>query len=133
MATETQEQKAAIAWFRGKYPKHNGSIRVSLSGLNFGSGARAGRMINHIRALGMVNGESDVALLIPKGIYGCMVLEHKGEDQPHKLSDSQDTYLQYHRRTGNHAVSTRGIEEFKEKIEEYLALKPGDRIILNNG
>jgi len=120
--SETREHKDAVAWFRGKYPEHSSSIRVSLMGLNFGSGAKAARMMNHIKSMGGVVGESDIAISIPKGGFGSLILEHKGAGQPHKLSDKQELYLDYHEGIGNCAVSTRGLEAFKAAIEDYMGL-----------
>lgn len=120
--TETEEQKIAIKWLRDRFPEYDKSIRVSLSGLNFGSGARAGRMINHIKSLGVVGGESDILLALPKGGYGSLVLEHKGADQSHKVSEKQQEYLDYHTGIGNLSISTRGIDEFKSAILDYLSL-----------
>lgn len=122
LMAETAEHKAAIKWFRERYPEHRQSIRASLSGLNLGSGSKAARMMNHIKSLGMELGESDLLIALPKGGYGSLVLEHKGEGQSHKLSDKQADYLGYHNMIGNRAVSTRGLAELQREIEDYMGM-----------
>lgn len=117
---ESAEQKAFVSWFKAEYPGHGQSLRTSLRGLNFGSGQRAGRMINFIKSQGSVDGESDLAILIPKGKYGALVVEHKGEGMARKLTDEQAGYLAYHNSVGNYAVSTRGIAELKSVVSEYM-------------
>mgnify|MGYP003626321958 CR=1 FL=1 len=119
---ESKEQKAFVAWFQSRWPAHAKSIRVSLRGLNFGSGKRAAIMVKHIKAQGSVEGESDIAILLPKGGYGALLIEHKGLGMKHELSEEQADYLGYHNLIGNRAVSTRGLEELKAAVEEYMGL-----------
>jgi len=118
--SEWHEQRDIIAWFKAYYPKHARSIRVSMNGLNFGGGRKAAIMISQMRAQGMVEGESDIAILIPTDEYGCLVLEHKASDSAHKLTPEQADYLEYHESIGNCAVSTRGTEAAKAAIKTYM-------------
>ncbi len=118
--TETKEHKILVNWFRETWPEHRKCIRVSLSGLNFGGGKKAAIMINHIRALGVEDGESDLAFMVPRGKYHALVLEHKATESAHKLSDSQRQYLDYHEQIGNCAVSTRGVEAAQAAIRAYM-------------
>jgi len=117
---EGAEQKAFVKWFRETYPDDQQCLRVSLRGLNFGSGPRAARMINYIKSQGSVNGESDLALLIPKGGYGALVIEHKGDGMARKVTKDQRSYLNYHNSVGNLATSTRGLEELKKAVASYM-------------
>ena len=117
---EGKEQKEFVAWFRARWPEHASSIRVSLRGLNFGSGKRAAIMVKHIKAQGSVDGESDIAILLPKGGYGALLVEHKGEGMDRRLTDSQADYLGYHNLIGNLAVTTRGLDELKAAVENYM-------------
>ena len=119
---ESAEQKKFVAWFRAKYPEYAKCLRVSLRGLNFGSGQRAARMINHIKSQGSVAGESDIVILLKRGEYGCLVIEHKGDEMDHKISKSQQEYLNVHNSLGNLAVSTRGFEELQHTVMEYIEL-----------
>ena len=118
--TEAQEQKEIVAWFVATYPEYAKSIRVSMSGINLGGGRNAAIMINYMKAQGMVKGESDIAILIARGGYGCLVLEHKAEGQTHKLTEDQQDYLDYHTSVGNMAVSTRGVSMATAAIETYM-------------
>lgn len=119
---EAAEQKAFVQWFKAQYPAHAKSLRVSLRGINLGSGARAGRMMNYINSQGSVDGEADLAILVPKGGFGSLLVEHKGEGMARKLTDEQSAYLSYHRAIGNHAVSTRGLAELCSVVEQYMGL-----------
>ena len=117
---EGAEQKDFVAWFRAEYPEYAKCLRVSLRGLNFGSGRRAAQMINHIKSQGSVEGESDLVILLKRGDYGCLVIEHKGEGMTHEVTKKQGEYLAVHNSLGNLAVSTRGIRELKSVVKEYL-------------
>lgn len=118
--SEWLEQRDIIKWFKATYPEHVKSIRVSMNGLNLGGGKKAAIMINQMRAQGMVDGESDIAILIPNDDFGCLVLEHKASDSAHKLTTEQAEYLEYHESIGNCAVSTRGVEAAKAAIQTYM-------------
>jgi len=59
--SEASEQREIIKWFATEYPEYIRCVRVSLAGLNFGSGQRAARMVNHVRSQGIQEGESDIA------------------------------------------------------------------------
>lgn len=117
---ETAEQKEFVKWFRSEWPEHAQALRVSLRGLNFGSGKRAAIMVKHIKAQGSVDGESDIAIMLPKGGYGGLLVEHKGEGMGRTLTEDQADYLGYHNLVGNRAVSTRGLEELKQVVQEYM-------------
>lgn len=122
MPSEATEQKEIIAWFISEYPEHARSLRVSLAGLNFGSGARAGRMVNHVRAQGIQPGESDIAILIKRGEYGSLLIEHKKNDAMRGATGEQLEYVQYHNRVGNCAVVTKGVDMAKAAIRTYMSL-----------
>ena len=118
--TEAEEQKDVVSWFRGKWPEHAKSLRCSARGQNQGSRKRAYMMKKHIDGQGGVQGEADLAILLPKGGYGCLLIEHKAADGDHKLSQEQIDYLEYHNGIGNLAVSTRGTEAMKAAITCYM-------------
>ena len=118
--SEAAEQKEIVAWFRAAYPEYASSLRVSLAGLNFGSGSRAARMVNHVRSQGIVEGESDIALLLPRGGFGALLIEHKADGSKHTTSEAQLEYIRHHNAIGNCAVVTRGVEFAKAAIQQYM-------------
>ena len=121
--SEFNEQLDVVKWFKETWPEAASSLRVSLNGLNLGGGKKAAIMISQMKSQGMVIGEADIAILIPKSPYGCLLLEHKASDSAHKLTDDQVKYLDYHNSIGNCAVSTRGVEAAKAAITTYMYLK----------
>jgi hypothetical protein len=120
--SESAEQKEVVAWFRAKYPEHAMSLRVSQSGGHRGKGKSAAIRIAKAKGQGEVKGEADIGILLPKGGYGCLLVEHKGEGMAHTLNESQALYLDYHNRIGNCAVSTRGVDALKAAILLYMSL-----------
>ena len=120
MANEWHEQRDLIAWFKAQWPEHTQAIRCSMNGLNLGGGRKASIMVKQMQAQGMIKGEADLIFAVPRGAYGALVLEHKAEGSPHKLTDLQTDYLKYHTSVGNCAVSTRGIAAAKAAIETYM-------------
>lgn len=120
--SEWHEQRELIGWFRSKWPEFEKSIRVSMNGLNLGGGVRAARMVNQMRAQGMIDGEADIVLALPKGGYGALVLEHKAQGGNHKVQNNQQEYLDYHNGIGNCAVATTGVEAAKAAILTYMDL-----------
>lgn len=119
--SEAIEQKEIVAWFRTEYPEYARCLRVSTSGLNYGSGARAARIVNHVRSQGVVEGESDIAILLKRGEFGSLLIEHKAEKGQHKTTPAQLEYIQHHNAVGNCAVVTRGVEMAKAAIRQYMA------------
>lgn len=118
--SEWQEQREAIIWFRETYPAHVQSIRLSLNGINLGGGVRAARMVNQMRAQGLVLGESDLCFAIPKGGYGCLIIEHKSAEDKKGPTDGQLEYIDYHNACGNKALVTKGLDQLKDAIREYM-------------
>ncbi len=122
MPNEWHEQQAIITWYRELWPQHYRALRVSMNGLNLGGGRKAARMISQMRAQGMVDGEADIAIMLPTEAYGGLIIEHKALGSKHDMTEGQRDYLQYHRDIGNQAFMTRGVEEAKEVIASYMAL-----------
>ena len=73
-----------------------------------------------MKSQGMVLGESDLCLAIPKGGYGCLMIEHKSGDDVKGPTEKQIDYAGYHNLIGNRAVFTKGVEELKDAIREYM-------------
>ena len=118
--TEAQEQAEVVKWFREKWPEHANSLRCSLNGLNLGGNKKAAILIKHAQNQGMVTGEADLAILLPKGGYGCLLIEHKRQDGSYKATPEQQEYIDYHTRIGNCAVITRGVDAMKGAITVYM-------------
>ena len=69
---------------------------------------------------GCQKGEPDFALMVPRGTFHGLVIEHKADGQPHKVTTEQREHLDYHESIGNCAVSTKGIAAFKSAIITYM-------------
>ena len=65
--SEAAEQRELVKWFRETYPQYAMSMRVSMSGLNYGSGKRGAILAKHVKSQGIVAGDSDIAILLPRG------------------------------------------------------------------
>lgn len=116
---ETQEQIKVMDWFKLQWPEHAWSLRPSMNGLS--RRGRAGAILwRTMQALGASKGDPDIAILLPKGGFGCFVAEHKAADKPRDLTKEQAEQLDYHRAIGNCAVSTRGEEALKAAIITYM-------------
>ena len=119
--SEASEQRQIVQWFRETYPEYAHCLRVSLAGLNFGSGQRAARMVNHIRSQGIHPGEADILIALQRGGFGSLVIEHKADGSAHKASPEQLQYIDRHNDVGNVAVITRGVDAAKAAIVAYMA------------
>ena len=91
-----------------------------MAGMNLGSGKRAAQMVNHMHSMGVEQGEADMAILLRRGNFGALIIEHKAESQAHKASDAQVAYLQAHNSVGNLAIVTRGVDAAKSAIRDYM-------------
>lgn len=122
MRPETKEHREIVKWFRETYPEYRRCLRVSLSGLNFGSGARAGRMVNYIKSQGIEDGESDLLIALPRSGYGSLLLELKADDALRGATGKQLEYIQFHnsKEIGNCAVVTKGVDMAKAAISQYM-------------
>lgn len=120
--SEASEQKEIIKWFATEYPEYIRCVRVSLAGLNFGSGQRAARMVNHVRSQGIQEGESDIAICLPRGEYGSLLIEHKKDDAMRGATGKQLEYIQFHNGVGNCAVVTKGYNMAIAVIKQYMEL-----------
>lgn len=118
---EQDEQAAFVKWFRETYPRDVKALRASMAGISFPGGNKWGAIMwNKMNSQGLVKGEPDLAILLPRGGYHALLIEHKGEDQSRKLTDEQQEHIEYHVANGNRAVQTRGLEDLKRTVEEYM-------------
>jgi len=119
MSLESNEQAEVISWFRETYPEHTKSLRSSMNGLPR-HGRQGSILWNIMKQQGCQKGEPDFMLVLPRGRFGALVIEHKADGQAHKVTPEQAEHLTYHNYMGNCAVSTRGIEAFKAAIITYM-------------
>jgi len=118
---EAAEQAQFVSWFRAHYPKDVFALRTSMAGVP--RHGRKGAVIwNFMKSQGINKGEPDIALLIPRGCYGSLVIEHKGDGMSRQLTGEQAQALAYHEEIGNMAVQTRGLDELISVVEDYLCL-----------
>lgn len=119
--SESDEQREIVAWFRSEYPQYAMCLRVSQSEGKKGGGRSAAIAWSKRTAMGVVKGESDIAILLPRGGFGSLLIEHKAEKGQHKTTEAQLAYIQHHNAVGNCAVVTRGVEFAKAAIRQYMA------------
>lgn len=120
--SESAEQKEIVRWFRETWPEYSKSLRVSLAGLNFGSGQRGSIMKNHVRSLGVEDSEADILIALKRGEFGALVLEHKKAGAKRGATDGQLEYVGYHNAVGNCACVTVGVDMAKAAIKQYMEL-----------
>lgn len=78
--------------------------------------------MNEIKAMGGVTGESDLAILLPRGNFGSFLMELKATNGKHKTSDEQLEYIEYHNEFGNCACVAKGLDMAILAIDEYMKL-----------
>lgn len=117
--TEAKEQSEFVAWFKECWPEHVKSLRCSMNGLPR-HGRQGAILWNIMKGLGVQKGEPDIAILLPKGGYGAFLAEHKRGNGTHKITPEQFEQLEYHESIGNYAISTRGLDELKKSVMEYM-------------
>ena len=117
--TEAEEQKEIIRWYRDTYPEYAMSLRVSQTGAS--ARGRAGQFKWRAQqAKGAVAGESDIAILLPRGGYGSLLIEHKADDAMRGATQAQLEYIEYHNANGNCACVTKGVDMAKAAIRVYM-------------
>jgi len=120
--SEAAEQREFVTWYRATYPEYAHCLRVSQWGNTRGKSRReAAIRTAKARGQGAVDGESDIAILLKRGDFGSLLIEHKAADGNHKVSDDQQAYLDAHNDTGNCAISTRGLEPLKAAVTAYMS------------
>ena len=120
--SETKEQITIVQWYRAQYPQYALSLRVSQSGGYKGKGKQGAIRMAQIKAMGGVTGESDIAILLPRGGFGCFLMEYKAWAGKHPTSDDQLAYVRYHNAIGNCAVVCKGIDPAIAAIRQYMEL-----------
>lgn len=120
--SESDEQRAIVAWFRAEYPEFAKCLRVSQSEGQKGGGRKAAIGWSKRVAMGVVKGESDIAILLPRGGFGSLLVEHKADGSKHTTSEDQIDYINHHNSAsvGNCAIVTRGVDMAKAAIRQYM-------------
>lgn len=118
--TEAQEQAEIVRWFRETYPEYALCLRVSQSGRRSGGSKRAAMAWSAMLAQGAIQGESDIAILLPRSGFGSLLIEHKANGAAHKATDAQLEYIKFHNAVGNCAVVTRGVDMATAAIKQYM-------------
>jgi len=120
--TESQEQAKFVKWFRSKYPSEAMALRVSMNGITFGGSGKWGAIMwNKMKAQGLAVGEPDIMICLPSRGFRNLVIEHKALLQQHGITEEQEEHLFWHAARGNLAVLTKGIDNLKELVEEYMS------------
>ena len=120
MSTEDDEQKEIVSWFREKWPQYANSLRMSQSGGYRGSGRKGAIRTARLTAMGAVTGESDIAILLPRGGFGSLLIEHKAGEAIRGATEKQLDYIRYHNAVGNCACVTKGVDMAMAAINQYM-------------
>lgn len=119
--TEDQEQAEFVKWYARTYPHLLPALRFSMTAVTATLGSKKGAILkNRMKSLGVQFGEADIAILLPKNGFGCMVDEHKAEGSSWTLQPAQKEYLDFHNSIGNYAIQTRGLDELKQAVRRYI-------------
>lgn len=118
---ECDEQREIVAYFRERYPQYAMSLRVSQTGGHRGKGKMAAIRNAQVKGMGGVVGEADIAIMLPRGGYGSLIIEHKATGGKHPVSKAQQEYIDFHNAVGNCAIITRGIGAAIAAIDTYMA------------
>lgn len=117
--SEAAEQKEIVGWFRENYPQYSKSIRVSMAGLPR-HGRKGAIQWGMMKGQGVVDGESDIAILLPRNGFGALLIEHKSAEGSYKATPEQLDYIEYHNSVGNCACVTKGVDMAKAAIAQYM-------------
>ena len=120
--SESDEQKAIVSWFRAEYPEYALCLRVSQSGGYRSAGRKGAIRTAQIAAMGGITGESDIAILLKRGDFGSLLIEHKAEGGTHPASEKQLEYIRHHNAVGNCACVTVGVDMAKAAIRQYMEI-----------
>jgi len=118
--SESDEHKAIVRYFRATWPQHALALRVSANGVHRGKGLAAMRRIAKEKAHGFVTGEADIAILLPRRGYGCLLIEHKADEAIKGATAAQMEYITYHNANGNCACVTKGLDMAVAAINQYM-------------
>jgi hypothetical protein len=117
--TEAQIQKELVKWFKCQYPDYDMCLQASLNGINIpGNRAKVAIIINAMKAQGMVKGQSDIFLSVPRHGYHGKYIELKTDTG--KPTEEQLKFIDKVLAQGYCAEIVRGLESAKDAIKSYL-------------
>jgi hypothetical protein len=116
---EGQHQMQVVKWWRTTYPHLHKSLQASASGAVLGGNPRARAMqMNTMKASGLVIGQADLFLAIPKQSYHGLYIEMKA--MKGRPSDDQLDFIDDMRKQGYKAEVCYGHEAAIEEIKNYI-------------
>lgn len=121
--TEAQHQANVIRWsqqptIRARFPELKYLAHVK-------NEARDARDVAIAAGMGVKKGFPDLILPVPRGGYGCLLIEMKTEKG--RTSEAQRWWIDHMNAEGNYAVVCHGWEEAVKVITDYLEER------INNG
>lgn len=125
--TEASEQEAVIAacgWMEARHPE----LKLLYHCPNGGSRNRIEAA--NLKRQGVKAGVPDLHLPVPKGVYAGLFIEMKYDKG--RLQESQVEWLQLVANYKNFAAVCYGQEAALKIIKEYIELKPGQKMSVEN-
>ncbi len=121
--TEADEQKAVIQWcilMEGRWPELEYIHHIP------NGGSRYAKEAAHLKAQGVRPGVPDLELPAARGAYTGLHIELK--HGKNRVSKEQDRFLTALREMGRCAVVCYDAEPAQKVIQEYMQLKPGQKL-----
>jgi hypothetical protein len=116
-------QKAAVKWFRKSYPQYAMCLQASLNGIFLGQNEKIRYMqISKAKATGMVVGQSDLFLALPRGGFCGKYIEVKSESGIE--SSDQAKFGNEMIQNGYDYSITHGLDSLVTCIYEYMCNPP---------
>lgn len=122
--TETSEQQAVIEWSlwnMGKYPE----LKMLNHTANEGKRSAVNGAI--LKSMGLSPGFPDLSLHCPKGLYHALHIEMK-RDRKSRVSKEQEEWISNLNYYGYYAVICYSADDAIKILEQYLKLKPNERM-----
>ena len=126
--SEENGQICAVDQFRKRYPKYSRSLQASLNGIPIPVDKKrpwlAKVIMDKAKKMGMVNGQSDLFLAVPKKIngkyFGGLYIEYKAIDG--KPSKDQLEFIDEMVENGYIAVIICGVDALINQIDTWMNL-----------
>ena len=114
LKSEAQHQAEVVKWFWNTYPEYRGLLYH-----NFNN-PRNKIQGSQLKALGLMKGNPDLTLALPRGDFGALYIEMKRPGE--KPRESQVKQMQRLEAAGNCVSWSDSAEAAKELIKKYLSL-----------
>lgn len=116
---ESTHQKSVVQWFRLSYPKLHRCLQASSSGAVLGGNIRARAIqMNSMKANGLVVGQSDLFLAVPRNGYHGLFVEMKSLTGIE--SSEQQLFIVDMKNQGYAAIVCYGADEAIKEIKKYM-------------